>query len=647
MALSNGDGENILHTNAPDFPKLTAGTLRENVGEVPTFEFTILPDHPRYNHLRDRISDIVLTNTETQENEFEGYMLESPEYMTAAGKLYKKALCEGYMGYLNDSIQMYHHYEEYTPAEFLKALLENHNAQTEEHKHIYLGMVNISGDTNSKTTNYGSTLAEIKENLIDRIGGEIRVRRGDDGRLLLDYLDAVTVDSTSDTVIELGNNLKSLTIESDTTNVVTRLIPLGAQLNEISPNEKNQGTAERLTIEDAVIDGKRYGKVYIDDEAAIEKYGIIVGTAEFDDITVPENLYARGKTHLSENNRVKKHYSASVLDLSGKGSIRAGNSYHFRNRLMNLDEPLRLLGRTVDILKPWTPTVEIGDKTTKISGVTAQNRKMIDYEIPKQISQTVQATRDIASILITAATTGYVVIRPNEILIMDTDDVETATSVWRFNQGGLGYSHSNVPGEAYNGPFNLAMTMNGQIVADFIAAGTMYADRIRGGTLKLGGSDGMDGVMQVYDSSGTEIVRFDKNGAYIFGTVYTKNADGYWLEMKDGNLTGGKDGSTYSTINATAQVTDTDSGITYNGLSIASDAVYFDCTLFAINGGIGTSGDLDLTQGISVETQTIENVAVLNPDGQTHSYYNLTFVSAVYANNTAIRFRNGIMCTGI
>ncbi len=42
----------------------------------------------------------------------------------------------------------------------------------------------------------------------------------------------------------------------------------------------------------------------------------------------------------------------------------------------------------------------------------------------------------IATNLITNATTGYVVIRPDEVLIMDTDDIEKATKVWRWNSGG-------------------------------------------------------------------------------------------------------------------------------------------------------------------------------------------------------------------
>lgn len=65
-----------------------------------------------------------------------------------------------------------------------------------------------------------------------------------------------------------------------------------------------------------------------------------------------------------------------------------------------------------------------------------------------------------------------------EIVILDTDSILTATKVWRWNSGGLGYSSNG-----YAGPYTTAITQNGGIVADFITSGTMLANRISGGLL--------------------------------------------------------------------------------------------------------------------------------------------------------------------
>lgn len=643
ITIDNGGERQILHASDPDSTqRVAAGKLKEYVGITPSLALTITPQNACYGMLHDRRTDIELKNIETGNIEFEGYLLKSPESMTGKGTLQKKLTFEGYLGYLNDSVQDYHNYtdQDALPAQFLLALLNYHNATTEEKKHIYLGMVNVPGNSNSKTTNYRSTLAEIKENLVGRYGGELRVRRRNDGKLYLDYLTADTSGSTSDTVIMLGHNMRSLSIESDTANIITRLMPLGAQLDQINPSTSSDDSAERLTIIGAVDpdDGHTYTVPYIDDPAAIAKYGVIMGTVEFDDITVKENLVSRGKAYLAENNRVKKHYAASVLDISGKGQIRCGNTYRFRNDLMNLDELLRLLGRTVDILKPYTPEVEIGDKTAKITSITAQTKHLVNYEIPDQFSQVVVTAKNIASSMIEAATTGYVVIRPNEILIMDTDDVETAHSVWRMNSGGIGYSSTG-----YHGTYGLAMTMNGQIVADFIAAGTMYADRIRGGTLRMGGVDNVNGVIEVADAAGNTVCRFDKDGANIFGQVLTRDASGYWMRISNGKLYGGNGNDTYGHIDATYSATS--DGHPYHGLDINAQGVHFTCDHLDINGGSGVSGTSNHVSNVAVTKSTVSVVTDI-VDGVPQKE-DVEYVSDVSVTIGSITYVLGIMCTGL
>lgn len=51
--------------------------------------------------------------------------------------------------------------------------------------------------------------------------------------------------------------------------------------------------------------------------------------------------------------------------------------------------------------------------------------------------------------------------------------------------------------------------------ADYIVAGTMLCDRIRGGTLKLGGLDNIDGLLRLVDAKDVEIGRWDKDGITI------------------------------------------------------------------------------------------------------------------------------------
>lgn len=90
-----------------------------------------------------------------------------------------------------------------------------------------------------------------------------------------------------------------------------------------------------------------------------------------------------------------------------------------------------------------------------------------------------------ATNVITGANGGYVVINdsdgdgyPDEILILNSANIEKATKCWRWNQNGLGFA-SNPSGNAYNGDFSLAIdTEKEGIVANFITAGFLNASRI-------------------------------------------------------------------------------------------------------------------------------------------------------------------------
>lgn len=74
--------------------------------------------------------------------------------------------------------------------------------------------------------------------------------------------------------------------------------------------------------------------------------------------------------------------------------------------------------------------------------------------------------------------------------------------------------------------------------ADFIVAGTMLADRIKGGTLELGGKDNGNGIARVMDATGKEIVRLDKDGVYAIGSYVCENVGGLnrRTEIRSGSI---------------------------------------------------------------------------------------------------------------
>lgn len=90
-----------------------------------------------------------------------------------------------------------------------------------------------------------------------------------------------------------------------------------------------------------------------------------------------------------------------------------------------------------------------------------------------------------ATKLITGNSGGYVILhsaakdgKPYELLIMDKPNLNDAVKVWRWNVSGLGYSKNG-----YNGPYETAITSDGQIVADFITSGSLVANIIKAGII--------------------------------------------------------------------------------------------------------------------------------------------------------------------
>ena len=116
---------------------------------------------------------------------------------------------------------------------------------------------------------------------------------------------------------------------------------------------------------------------------------------------------------------------------------------------------------------------------------------------------------------------------------MDAPTIEQAQNVWRWNSSGLGFSSNG-----YAGPFTTAITADGKIVADFILAGTMSANLIKGGVLQLGSLLNQNGALEVYDETNTLISSLDKNGLRMYGT------DGFYLSVNPEDGFAGFDGRT-------------------------------------------------------------------------------------------------------
>lgn len=139
---------------------------------------------------------------------------------------------------------------------------------------------------------------------------------------------------------------------------------------------------------------------------------------------------------------------------------------------LGVDVRERVISTTYDVLADRFTNIQLGKLTSNYVSENAQfQNTMEQITIPNIL----EAAKNHATQQLVNAMGGYVYKTQSELFIMDSPDVNTAQKIWRWNLNGLGYSNTGI-----NGPYETAITQDGQIVANFIKTGTMSVSRIEG-----------------------------------------------------------------------------------------------------------------------------------------------------------------------
>lgn len=161
---------------------------------------------------------------------------------------------------------------------------------------------------------------------------------------------------------------------------------------------------------------------------------------------------------------------------------------------------------TYNVLQERVEEAELGDAKSNFVDSYAKLEQRIE-NVPKDVKSIVSGEVGTATSLLTGAKGGHVVIKtdankkPQEILIMDTEDSSTAVNVWRWNVNGFGHSGSGI-----NGPYDTAITIDGKIIGKFIYALSIYGSQITAGAIKS-----VDGNV-VFDLDGNQLIIYSSSG---------------------------------------------------------------------------------------------------------------------------------------
>lgn len=364
----------VIHSPYISNLKATNATIDLVNQGVSSFEFTINPENDGWNKIKPLKTLVKVKDVKKDKVVFNGRVLKPTQKMTSNGIFSITYICEDRMAYLNDSNQRHGEYRDITISQFLQVILNNHNSQVEPHKQFKLGNVTVTNTTDNvyRYLGYEKTLATIKDKLIDRLGGYLRIRDKFDG-MYLDYLESVG--EVKETPIRLRSNMKDMQKEIDPNDVITRLIPLGSRI-ESEDETSTDASQARLTISSV-----NSGVDYIDDLALISEFGIIEDTLTFDDVNLPNILKTKGKQFLQSQKtaRVTTDITPINVDLidSSFNAFEIDNWHRVINEVMAIDERVQIIGQKIDLNNPHLASLTIGDKYLTLSQYQVEaNKKM-------------------------------------------------------------------------------------------------------------------------------------------------------------------------------------------------------------------------------------------------------------------------------
>ncbi len=286
-------------------------------------------------------------------------------------------------------------------------------------------------------------------------------------------------------VIEYGKNLTDLEHDNETTDVYTDLLPYAVLTAE-------DGTETVITLTEILLP--------IADATLVQRKTLIKDFTEYFDEENPvteEGLRACANNYLKNNPLGtavptltvafeplwKQPDYVAVLE-----RVSLCDTVTIRHSGLGITAKAKVITTVYDTLAEKYVSITLGSaKANLLNNVSAAEAAAEEASTKiDRFPVLMNSAIKTATGLITGQTGGYVVIhtdtdtgKPYELLILDAPTISEAVNVWRWNVGGLGFSKNG-----YNGPYETAITADGQIVANFITSGSLVANIIKAGVLQ-------------------------------------------------------------------------------------------------------------------------------------------------------------------
>lgn len=391
----------------------------------------------------------------------------------------------GALSFLADSILPQQEWYDISPRDLLDAWLQLHNNQVEDRKKIHIGIVTIHDGNDSlyRITDRENTLEAIRDKLVDRLGGYLRLRHENE-KLYLDWLAIQEYGKYCEQPIQFGENLMDYSETMTADDVITALIPLGAAIEQ--ETDENASEFERLE-KNVDITSVNDGKDYIYSKEAVENFGWVWRTEKWDDVSVPANLLKKATEFLTSNQYESLVISLTAVDLSLFGQDY--DSFDIGDRVLcnaipyGMKKVLPVMEMKIPLQQPDQAQLTLGENlqqsfTDQTSGTFTQIRQEAT-DAGRVQTEWMKSAIDNLTKQMTGAKGGYKLTEFDENglwlrdLYMDAPDKNQATNILQINKNGIGGSHNG-----YAGPYTVGMTLDGTILGERILAGSIKTEAL-------------------------------------------------------------------------------------------------------------------------------------------------------------------------
>lgn len=287
-------------------------------------------------------------------------------------------------------------------------------------------------------------------------------------------------------VIEYGKNITALEQDEDNSGVYTALLPYAVYTPEDSDTE-TVVTLPEVTLP------------IVTSEIIRDKTLIMDFTDQFgsDTVITEEALRTKASSYINANPlgttipTVKVSFEPLWKQPEYSALLERANlcdTVTIRHSILGVSVSAMVIETVYDTLAERYKSISLGQSKSSMITTISEVQSTVDKmeSTVGRFPKLLQTAIGKATGLITGQSGGYVVIhtseengQPYELLILDAPSIDEAINVWRWNVGGLGFSHNG-----YNGPYETAITADGQIVADFITSGSLVANIIKAGVIQ-------------------------------------------------------------------------------------------------------------------------------------------------------------------